>query len=213
MYSPISQRPYLASYLSDWEFPHLSKPVIMPGKRQKISADSFRERSSIEKEESSDNEATPTRRHPSKTVPASKSDVDVSTSTQASSRPLATITSNTSSTSWPSRDDNILINARTQGQGWSQIQKEHFPGKTANACRKRYERLVAKRRGSDWGIEKLEKLGAEYRLLREQTWKPLADAMGERWQDVEKAVSHNLFFSYFAFLFYPSSHPISAMLL
>lgn len=94
---------------------------------------------------------------------------------------------------WPSRDDNLLIAARLQGLGWGQIQKEHFPTKTPNACRKRYERLIAKRRGSDWDSERFERLGIRYRELREQTWRPLADAVGEKWQDVEKIVS--LFFS------------------
>ncbi|KAL2014564.1 hypothetical protein VTN00DRAFT_2089 [Thermoascus crustaceus] len=87
---------------------------------------------------------------------------------------------------WPSRDDNLLVAARLQGHGWGQIQKEHFPSKTPNACRKRYERLIAKRRGSDWDSERFERLGTRYRELREQTWKPLADAVGEKWQDVEK---------------------------
>lgn len=95
------------------------------------------------------------------------------------------------STSWSTHDDNILMNARARSHGWSQIQKEHFPLKTPNACRKRYERLVAKKRGPDWDPEKLERLSREYCQLREQTWKPLADAMGEKWQDVEKVVSLN----------------------
>lgn len=97
--------------------------------------------------------------------------------------------SNNCSTSWSTHDDNILMNARARSHGWSQIQKENFPLKTPNACRKRYERLVAKKRGPDWDHEKLEKLSKEYCQLREQTWQPLADAMGEKWQDVEKAVS------------------------
>jgi hypothetical protein len=95
----------------------------------------------------------------------------------------------TSSASWSTHDDNVLLNARARSHGWGQIQKEHFPTKTPNACRKRYERLVAKRRGPEWDSEKLERLCRHYNLLREQTWRPLADAVGERWQDIEKAVS------------------------
>lgn len=90
---------------------------------------------------------------------------------------------------WSSHDDQVLINARARGQGWSQIQKEHFQNKTANACRKRHERLVAKRRGTEWNQEMLEKLSTEYSRHREQIWQPLANAIGEKWQDVEKAVS------------------------
>ncbi|KAE8551077.1 hypothetical protein TMatcc_009170 [Talaromyces marneffei ATCC 18224] len=87
---------------------------------------------------------------------------------------------------WSYHDDTVLINARARGQGWSQIQKEHFLNKTANACRKRHERLVAKRRGTEWNQEMLEKLSTEYSRCREQIWQPLANAIGEKWQDVEK---------------------------
>jgi hypothetical protein len=99
------------------------------------------------------------------------------------------LTPSSDSWAWSRNDDDILINARSRCLGWAQIQREHFPLITPNACRKRYERLVAKRRGPHWDHEKSEKLSREYSLLREQTWKPLADAVGEEWEDVEKAVS------------------------
>ncbi|KAJ9292798.1 hypothetical protein DTO271G3_8373 [Paecilomyces variotii] len=94
-----------------------------------------------------------------------------------------------SSGPWQDEEDSILLNARSRGQGWGQIQKEHFPFKTPNACRKRYERLIAKKRGNSWDEAKFEKLGILYKQLREQIWMPLADAMDESWEDVEKAVS------------------------
>ncbi|KAI1974241.1 hypothetical protein LOZ51_001709 [Ophidiomyces ophidiicola] len=88
---------------------------------------------------------------------------------------------------WSSRDDEILLAARAQNQGWNQIQRDHFPSKSANACRKRYERLNAKRRGAaDWNDERIDRLANSYMLMREQTWRPLADAVGENWEDVEK---------------------------
>ena len=93
---------------------------------------------------------------------------------------------------WSYHDDNVLISARARNLGWSQIHKEHFPHKSANACRKRHERLVAKRRGTEWNQEMLEKLSTEYIRRREQIWQPLANAIGEKWQDVEKAVCINL---------------------
>lgn len=64
--------------------------------------------------------------------------------------------------SWSYHDDSVLMNARARGQRWSQIQKEHFQNKSANACRKRHERLVAKRRGTEWSQGMLEKLSTEY---------------------------------------------------
>ncbi|GAD99690.1 predicted protein [Paecilomyces variotii No. 5] len=88
---------------------------------------------------------------------------------------------------WQDEEDSILLNARSRGQGWGQIQRENFPSKTPNACRKRYERLVAKKRGNNWDEAKFEKLGLLYKQLREQIWKPLANAMDEPWEDVEKA--------------------------
>ncbi|KAL1954501.1 hypothetical protein VTO42DRAFT_1112 [Malbranchea cinnamomea] len=95
---------------------------------------------------------------------------------------------NTSNTSgpWSAHDDEILLQARAQSHGWNQIQRDHFPNKTPNACRKRYERLVAKRRGSDWNDERIDRVASRYMQMREQTWRPLADAVGENWEDVEK---------------------------
>ncbi|KAJ9265332.1 hypothetical protein DTO195F2_1944 [Paecilomyces variotii] len=92
-----------------------------------------------------------------------------------------------SSGPWQDEEDNILLNARSRGHGWKQIQTEYFPSKSSNACRKRYERLIAKKRGSSWDEAKFEKLGILYKQLREQIWMPLADAMDESWEDVEKA--------------------------
>lgn len=80
------------------------------------------------------------------------------------------------------------MTARAQGHGWGPIQRDNFPSKSANACRKRYERLVAKRRGSDWNDERVDRVAAQYMELREQTWRPLAEAVGEDWREIEKLV-------------------------
>ncbi|WEW58830.1 hypothetical protein PRK78_004298 [Emydomyces testavorans] len=100
--------------------------------------------------------------------------------------PSSPMTPTSTSGPWTRRDDDILLTARAQAQGWNQIQKDHFPSKSANACRKRYERLIAKRRGSDWNDERIDRLASQYMQMREQTWRPLADAVGENWEDVEK---------------------------
>ncbi|EEP77027.1 predicted protein [Uncinocarpus reesii 1704] len=100
--------------------------------------------------------------------------------------PTSPMTPSNTSGPWSPRDDEILLAARAQTQGWNQIQKEHFPSKSSNACRKRYERLIAKRRGSDWNDERIDRLANQYMQMREQTWRPLADAVGENWEDVEK---------------------------
>lgn len=97
-------------------------------------------------------------------------------------------TPSNSSSPWSGHDDDILTSARSQSLGWAQIQKDHFPTKTPNACRKRYERLVAKKRSHDWDQERIERLAAHYLELREQIWKPLAQVIGESWEEVEKKV-------------------------
>jgi hypothetical protein len=89
---------------------------------------------------------------------------------------------------WTTEEDEILCEYRTRGFGWSQIQEKHFPGKSANACRKRHERLMTKRRSTDWDDGRLENLAVNYRLMRGQIWAPLADRLGEKWEHVEKAV-------------------------
>lgn len=40
---------------------------------------------------------------------------------------------------WTAQEVNQLVQLQNQGLSWSQV-SNHFPGKTANACRKRYER-------------------------------------------------------------------------
>lgn len=42
---------------------------------------------------------------------------------------------------WTPSDDEILLAARARGANWAPIQQMHFPTRTANACRKRHERL------------------------------------------------------------------------
>jgi hypothetical protein len=44
--------------------------------------------------------------------------------------------------SWTSLDDEKLIQARAHRLNWNQISPKHFPDRTANACRKRHERLT-----------------------------------------------------------------------
>ena len=47
--------------------------------------------------------------------------------------------------SWLLEHDELLMQARMQGLGWQHIASTYFPYKTANACRKRHERLQEKR--------------------------------------------------------------------
>jgi hypothetical protein len=89
---------------------------------------------------------------------------------------------------WTTEEDEILCDYRSRGFGWAQIQEKYFPGKSANACRKRHERLMTQRRSTCWDESRLKSLAVGYRQMREQIWGPLADMLGEKWEHVEKVV-------------------------
>ncbi|KAI7169216.1 hypothetical protein KC319_g7730 [Hortaea werneckii] len=86
---------------------------------------------------------------------------------------------------WSAADDEILLQARASGLNWQPIANRHFPNKTANACRKRHERLIERRHVEDWDAEKLELLAHEYMICRKEMWETLANRIGERWAVVE----------------------------
>jgi hypothetical protein len=95
-----------------------------------------------------------------------------------------------SSGAWSPQDDQTLMQARARGMNWQPIQTQYFPKKTPNACRKRHERLMASKNNTDeWDPLRLEKLGKEYNALRQEIWRPLATATGERWTVVEAKVN------------------------
>lgn len=97
---------------------------------------------------------------------------------------------------WSHDNDEKLIRARAQGLNWQPIADKYFPNKSANACRKRHERLMDKRRATDtWQGPKIEALAQAYYEVHEQMWQILADRVGEKWQDVENKVC-----------IYPSAH-------
>ncbi|KAK4135254.1 hypothetical protein BT67DRAFT_269687 [Trichocladium antarcticum] len=86
---------------------------------------------------------------------------------------------------WTAADDRTLIQARSGGQNWGDLQREHFPTKTANACRKRYERLVERRGVYDYSARRLETVASEYMTMRKEIWSGLAERVGMKWHVVE----------------------------
>ncbi|KFY87382.1 hypothetical protein V500_06998 [Pseudogymnoascus sp. VKM F-4518 (FW-2643)] len=98
------------------------------------------------------------------------------------------ISTRPSSGAWSPTDDLTLMGARTQGQNWGQIQDTYFPNKTANACRKRHERLMDRRNSEDWDTLKFETLGKEYMAMRREIWTPLAERTGDKWAVVEAKI-------------------------
>ncbi|KAF2814528.1 uncharacterized protein BDZ99DRAFT_458553 [Mytilinidion resinicola] len=88
-------------------------------------------------------------------------------------------------TTWTTKDDETLMSARASGLNWQPIATKHFPSKTANACRKRHERLMERKNAEDWDGVKLETLAMEYMNVRREMWTILANRVGEKWTMVE----------------------------
>ncbi|KAK4995718.1 hypothetical protein LTR66_004532 [Elasticomyces elasticus] len=82
---------------------------------------------------------------------------------------------------WSATDDEALMSARASGLNWAPIAAKHFPHKTANACRKRHERLMEKRNVDDeaWGGERWERLALAYSDCRKEMWSQVARRMLE----------------------------------
>lgn len=89
---------------------------------------------------------------------------------------------------WSTADDERLLQARAAESSWQLVAEKYFPGKTANACRKRYERLVEKRNVEDWDAQKRGQLAQEYLKMRKEIWEPLAVKMGIKWTVAEAKV-------------------------
>jgi hypothetical protein len=94
----------------------------------------------------------------------------------------------TRSSSWSAKDDETLIQARAQGLNWNQISPKHFPQKSANACRKRHERLMERQNAEQWDGVKLDILAQAYMEARREMWSILAARVGEKWTLVEQKV-------------------------
>lgn len=90
---------------------------------------------------------------------------------------------------WNDSDDRQLIDARQQGLAWQPIATAYFPSKTANACRKRHERLMERVKVEQWDGIKVEDLAKAYMEVREEMWKILASKVKEgKWKVVEAKV-------------------------
>ena len=96
--------------------------------------------------------------------------------------------STTNHGSWSAADDRTLMLARSRGQGWADIRKNHFPTRTPNACRKRWERLMERPGAVEKDGQRMQRISDEYMAMRKAIWSPLAERMGESWQWVEAQV-------------------------
>jgi Myb-like DNA-binding domain len=96
--------------------------------------------------------------------------------------------SKVATSAWSSEEDKLLLSLRAAGKNWIPIQREAFPHKSSNACRKHHERLIAAKGNEDWDAEKMQKLGQEYMRIRKEMWGKLGEIMDEKWQTVEQKV-------------------------
>ncbi|KAL9048819.1 MAG: hypothetical protein Q9162_007532 [Coniocarpon cinnabarinum] len=89
------------------------------------------------------------------------------------------------SSSWTPEEDQLLKEARGRGLNWQPIADTYFPSKTANACRKRHERLMDREQVEEWDGIKLEQLAQAYQDCRREMWTILANRLDEKWTVVE----------------------------
>ena len=89
---------------------------------------------------------------------------------------------------WSAEDDERLKSARTQGLNWQPIATQYFPNKSANACRKRHERLMERKNAEDWEGDKLENLATAYMEVRQEMWSILARKVDAKWHIIEDKV-------------------------
>lgn len=80
------------------------------------------------------------------------------------------------------------MQARALGLNWNQISPKHFPLKSANACRKRHERLMERQIAEQWDGVKLDILSQAYMEARREMWSILAARVGEKWTLIEQKV-------------------------
>jgi hypothetical protein len=95
---------------------------------------------------------------------------------------------------WTQAEDEILLDAKSQGLSWEEIHRQHFPGKSANACRKRHERCLMKMKRTDWDEARIQRVRDAYIRNRPMIWAPLVNDIGETLEDIERVVSlHSIF--------------------
>jgi hypothetical protein len=89
---------------------------------------------------------------------------------------------------WSNEEDTVLLDAKNRGKSWEEIHRQHFPGKSANACRKRHERVLAKMRNTDWDDARIQRVTDAYNRHRHLIWQPMCKELNESLTDVEKVV-------------------------
>ncbi|KAL8694873.1 MAG: hypothetical protein Q9218_000537 [Villophora microphyllina] len=131
--------------------------------------------------------ATATRRAHPYTLPSARSSMPSASENMGHRHTESNASDRHSAIPWTAHNDDQLMRARQQGMNWQPIADKYFPDKTANACRKRHERLMEKRNANGaWNGVKFEEVAKAYVEVREEMWRMVAERVGERsWQLIE----------------------------
>lgn len=134
--------------------------------------------------------AASTRRAQPYTLPSARSSMPSASGNMGHRHTESNASDRHSAIPWTPHNDDQLMRARQQGMNWQPIADKYFPDKTANACRKRHERLMEKRNANGaWNGLKFEEVAKAYVDVREEMWKMVAERVGERsWQLIESKV-------------------------
>jgi uncharacterized protein YhfF len=87
---------------------------------------------------------------------------------------------------WKQVHLDLLVRMKNEGSKWSDIASALNNGKSANACRKMYAKVIKDR--DVWTPELDQALKQLYRQKREAFWTDIAQELNTNWHDVEARV-------------------------
>ncbi|KAK8247003.1 hypothetical protein HDK77DRAFT_426220 [Phyllosticta capitalensis] len=83
---------------------------------------------------------------------------------------------------WTEEEEKLLIKLRSSGMKWVDISQQN-PGRSATACRLRYQNYTEKK---EWSEDEKDMLARLYHRFMEDMWKRIADEMCRPWRACER---------------------------
>ncbi|KAH7025455.1 hypothetical protein B0J12DRAFT_534027, partial [Macrophomina phaseolina] len=83
---------------------------------------------------------------------------------------------------WTEEEEKLLIKLRSSGMKWVDISQQN-PGRSATACRLRYQNYTEKK---EWAEDEKDMLARLYHRFMEDMWKRIADEMCRPWRSCER---------------------------
>ncbi|KAK7550490.1 hypothetical protein IWX49DRAFT_509958, partial [Phyllosticta citricarpa] len=83
---------------------------------------------------------------------------------------------------WTEDEEKLLIKLRSSGMKWVDISQQN-PGRSATACRLRYQNYTEKK---EWSEDEKDMLARLYHRFMEDMWKRIADEMCRPWRACER---------------------------